>query len=60
MDADRSSTSQAVTSRSAVNSRTIGSPTRAVAFQSMWRASSVSAYSRNPIRSSPGPRWTVR
>jgi len=42
IDADRSSTSQTVSSRSSVYWRTCGSSSRAVAFQSMCRASSSS------------------
>jgi hypothetical protein len=40
IEADRSSTSQEVTSRSSVYCRTYGSSRRAVTFQSMWRTSS--------------------
>ena len=60
MDADRSRTSQVVSSRSSLNSRTCGSSSRAVTFQSMCRASSPSTYGRNPAKSRPLPRRGVR
>ena len=56
IEAERSSTSQAVSSRSSLNSRTCGSSSRAVTFQSMCRASSPSTYGRSPAKSRPLPR----
>ena len=56
----RSSTSQAVSSRSSLNSRTCSSSSRAVTFQSMCRASSPSTYGRSPAKSRPRPRCGVR
>src|SRR6266536_1111339 len=60
IEADRSSTSQAVSSRSSVYSRTYGSSSRAVTFQSMCRTSSSGVYSRRPVKSIPAPRNSVR
>ncbi len=40
IDAERSTSSQAVSSRSSVNSRTNTESIRALTFQSMWRTSS--------------------
>src|SRR5215217_2919923 len=60
MDADLSRTSQVVSSRSSLNSRTCGSSSRAVTFQSMCRASSPSTYGRSPAKSRPVPRRGVR
>ena len=60
IDADRSRTSQAVSSRSSVYSRTYGSSRRAVTFQSMCRTSSSGVYSRRSVKSIPAPRNTVR
>ena len=60
IEADWSSTSQAVSSRSSVYWRTYGSSSRAVTFQSMCRTSSSGVYSRRPAKSMPVPRNTVR
>src|SRR5215211_4430328 len=60
IDADRSRTSHVVNSRSSLNSRTCGSSSRAVTFQSMCRASSPSTYGRRPAKSKPVPRRGVR
>ena len=62
IDADRSSTSQAVRSRSSVYFRTNGSSSRAVTFQSMCRTSSSGVYWRRSAKSMPGavPHRAVR
>ena len=55
IDGDRSSSSQAVSSRSSEYWRTYGVSIRAVTFQSMWRTSSPGSYSRRSRKSSPDP-----
>ena len=60
IEADVSSSSHAVTSRSSTYSRTWVMSVRAVTFQSMWRRSSPYWYSRRSATSTPVPRNTVR
>ena len=59
-EALKSKRNQALISRSSVNWRTCGTCRRAVTFQSIWRTSSCSWYSRRSARSSPAPRNRVR
>ena len=60
IDAEWSSSSHAVRSRSSTYSRTYGSSSRAVTFHSMWRRSSPGTYSRRSVKSSPDPRKRLR
>ena len=53
IDGERSSSSQAVSSRSSRNVRTWATSMRAVTFQSMWRTSSPGSYSRRSATSTP-------
>ena len=60
IEAETSSTSQAVSARSPTCTRTCGSCMRAVTFQSMWRTSSPGRYGRIIASSVPAPTCGVR
>ncbi len=59
-DADTSTTSMTVSSRSSTKRLTCGSPVRAVTFQSIVRTSSPGTYGRTSSNSMPRPRNTDR
>ena len=60
MLAERSTTAQVCSSRSASVVRICGAIERAVRFQSIQRESSPASYARAPATSEPGPLWRPR